>query len=64
MEALFYLEINKLLKLFYYQEIISCIDILLNYKQRSDINLIRKYLLIHTSTEYIEHIELIWYFKQ
>lgn len=64
MEALFYLEINKLLKLFYYQEIISCIDILLNYKQRSDINLIRKYLSIHTSTEYIEHIELIWYFKQ
>lgn len=64
MEALFYLEINKLLKLFYYQEIISCIDILLNYKQRSDINLIRKYLLIHTSTKYIEHIELIWYFKQ
>lgn len=64
MEALFYLEINKLLKLFYYQEIISCIDILLNYKQRSDINLIRKYLSIQTSTEYIEHIELIWYFKQ
>lgn len=64
MKALFYLEINKLLKLFYYQEIISCIDILLNYKQRSDINLIRKYLSIHTSIEYIEHIELIWYFKQ
>lgn len=41
MEALFYLEISKLSKLFYYREIIGCIDILLNYKQQSDINFIK-----------------------
>ena len=41
MEDLFYLEISKRSKQFYYREIIDCIDILLNYKQRSDINFIR-----------------------
>ena len=46
MEDLFYLEISKLSKQFYYREIIGCIDILLNYKQQSDINFIKKYLII------------------
>ncbi len=66
MEALFYLEINKLSKLFYYREIIGCIDILLNYKQQSDINFIRNtsQSAYQQKNICVVHIEYIWHFKQ